>query len=90
MGNERSNGGSSEETTPTETPTATLAIHRPYVLSLFRLCNEVDNTNRILAGILHDIRVATEPIQDNTVNRVGAALDQLSTTFGLHAQDFRK
>jgi hypothetical protein len=90
MGNERSNGGNSEETTPVETPTATLPFHRPFVLSLFRLCGEISLANQILSGILHDIRVATEPLGAETLKRVGDVLDDLSTTFGTHAQGFRK
>ena len=79
-----------EEVTPVEAPQATLAVHRPYVLSLFRLCSEVETTNRILAGILHTIRVAEEPITDRTVNSVGDALSELSASFGSHAANFRK
>jgi len=60
------NGGSDDEfdgqVTPNETPQATLAIHRPYVMALANCISPLHEAVETLREVLHELRVAEEPM----------------------------
>lgn len=56
--------------TPVETPQATLPQHRSYVLTLASVIPPLVAVANTLGEILHELRVARDPIGQTTVLRI--------------------
>ena len=64
--------------TPTEPPHAVLAVHRPYILVLAAAITPLNSVANHLGEVLHELRLAREPIGDRVLQRIselGATLE---------------
>lgn len=72
--------GDDNNDTPNELPSATLDAHRPYVLALTAVIAPLQATVHTLAQVLHEIRIARDPIGRGTVRSIadaGAELEEV-------------
>jgi len=73
MSGTNGNGGDDEyngEETPSETPQATLAVHRPYVLALASVIAPLHETVHMLSEVMHEFRIAKEPKQQSLIDKI--------------------
>lgn len=74
--------GFNDGDTPVDPPQATLPQHRPYVLTLASVIPPLNAVVNTLGEILHELRIARDPIGKGTVRRIaelGQTLEDVGT-----------